>query len=181
MNKIAHAAAAALAAAASSAIAGDGGSFQDYAQVRQVDPQYDRVNAPRKECYSEYVPETRYERSGGRNLAGPVIGGVAGGLLGSRFGKGSGQVASAAAGAMIGTIVGDRLTNHTVVRQEVYEREVRRCREVDNWESRLAGYRVTYEYAGHLYNTLLPYDPGPRLAVNVAVAPDANGRSRWDR
>ena len=42
---------------------------------------------------------------------------------------------------------------------------------VDNWESRIVGYRVTYEYHGHLYTTVLPYDPGPRMPVQVSVAP----------
>ncbi|HEU5282837.1 MAG TPA: glycine zipper 2TM domain-containing protein [Burkholderiales bacterium] len=170
MKPTAIALAAALAAAAPVALAG-GGSFQDTARVKDVDPEYERVNVPRKECYSEYVPESRYERNGGKRLVGPLIGGVAGGLLGSQIGKGNGKVAAAAAGAAIGAIVGDRLSERHAGGDEYYEREVRRCRMVDNWESRIVGYRVTYEYQGHLYTTVLPYDPGPRMPVQVSVAP----------
>jgi uncharacterized protein YcfJ len=161
------------------ALADDGGEFQDYARVREVDPQYERVNVPRKECYSDYVPESRYYRSDNKSLLGPVVGGVAGGLLGSRFGRGDGKVAAAAAGAAVGAIVGDRLQDRGVERVEYGEREVRRCRMVDDWQSRPAGYRVVYEYAGHVYTTVLPYDPGGKLAVNVAVGPaEAHGYAR---
>jgi len=178
MKPTAIALAAALAAAAPVALAGSG-SFQDYARVKDVDPEYERVNVPRKECYSEYVPESSYERRGGKRLVGPLIGGVAGGLLGSQVGKGNGKVAAAAAGAAIGAIVGDRLSERRAGgSDEYYEREVRRCRMVDHWESRIVGYRVTYEYQGHLYTTVLPYDPGPRLPVQVSVVP-AEGRHAY--
>jgi uncharacterized protein YcfJ len=177
MKKLIYAISAAL-AAASPAFAGDGGAFQDYARVRQVDPQYEKVNVQRQECYSDYVPETRYD-SRGSSIAGPLIGGAAGGLLGSRFGRGDGKVASAAVGAVVGAIVGDKVQEGMYSnRAPAYtEREVRRCRMVDDWQSRPAGYRVVYEYGGHLYTTVLPYDPGSRLAVNVSVAP-ADGRYR---
>ena len=74
MKKTAFAVAATLALGAPAAFA-VGGDFEDYARVTNVTPEYDRVNTPRKECYSETVPEYR-ERHG---LVGPLIGGVAGG------------------------------------------------------------------------------------------------------
>lgn len=182
MKKIAFVTAGLLSLANPLAFAHDGGNGREYARVIDVDPVYEQVNMPRKECYSDYVPETRYERRDGDNVAGTVIGGVAGGLLGSRFGHGGGRVASAAVGAVAGAIIGDRLSDRGHRSEVTYEREVRRCREVDNWERRITGYRVTYEYGGREYNTLLPYDPGPRLAVNVAVAPDPDDRrhDRWE-
>ena len=64
--------------------------FEDYAKVTNVTPQYEKVNLPRKECFSEYVPE-REHRHG--SLAGPLIGGIAGGILGAQVGKGTGRVA----------------------------------------------------------------------------------------
>ncbi len=178
MKPTAIALAAALAAAAPIALAG-GGSFQDYARVKDVAPEYERVNVPRKECYSEYVPYDSYERNGGKRLVGPLIGGVAGGLLGAQVGKGNGKVAAAAAGAAIGAIVGDRLSDRRAG-DAYYEREVRRCRLVDNWESRIVGYRVTYEYRGHLYTTVLPYDPGARLPVRVSVVPAEDRHAHYD-
>jgi uncharacterized protein YcfJ len=169
MKRTAIALAAALAAAAPAVLAG-GGSFQDYARVTDVEPEYERVNTPRKECYSEYVPETRYQR-GSRSLVGPLIGGVAGGLLGAQVGKGNGKVAAAAVGAGVGVLVGDRLSSRGTDVVEHGERQVRRCRMADNWETRIVAYRVTYEYQGRSYTTVLPYDPGRRLAVQVHVAP----------
>ena len=181
MKNTAFALAAAL-AASPAAFALEGGEFEDYARVRQVDPQYERVNVPREECYSEYVPDSRYARRGGRTLVGPLIGGVAGGLLGAEVGDGNGKVAAAAVGAAVGAIVGDRLSERGRGYDAYYEREVRRCRMVDDWESRISGYRVVYEYAGHTYTSVLPYDPGRKLAVNVSITPadQASGGRAWD-
>ncbi|MCC7547160.1 MAG: glycine zipper 2TM domain-containing protein [Burkholderiales bacterium] len=170
--------AAALMLAPPLAMAGGPDRFEDYARVREVDPQYERVNVPRKECYSEYEPEVRRQGRSDNGLAGPIIGGVAGGLLGSTVGRGSGRVAAAAVGAAVGAIVGDRLSDRGRGYEEYGEREVRRCRVVDNWESRISGYRVVYEYAGRTYTTILPYDPGRRLAVNIIVEPMLDGYDR---
>jgi len=166
MKRTAFAVAATLAFGAGTAFSG--ADFQDYARVRNVSPQYEQVNVPRQECYSEMVPQKSYRRSD--SLAGPIIGGVAGGLLGSRFGAGNGRVATAAVGAVAGAIVGDRLQNR-VDGVEYSEREVRRCRTVDHFESRLSGYHVAYEYQGRSYTTFLPYDPGASLPVRVSVEP----------
>jgi uncharacterized protein YcfJ len=162
----------ALALAASGVWAG--APYEDYARVRSAMPEYEKVNVPRKECYSEYVPERRYRGSGAESYVGPLIGGVTGGLLGAQVGRGNGKVAASAAGAAIGAIVGDRLSNRSGG-DEFYEREVRRCRMVDSFETRITGYRVTYEYAGRTYSSMLPYDPGPRLPVRVSVEPADDG------
>jgi uncharacterized protein YcfJ len=165
-----------LALSAGTALAG--APYEDYARVRSATPEYEKVNVPRKECFSEYVPERRYRR-GADSYVGPLIGGVTGGLLGAQVGKGSGRVAASAAGAAIGAIVGDRLSNRDSG-EEFYEREVRRCRMVDNFETRITGYRVTYEYAGRTYTTMLPYDPGPRLPVRVSVDPAEGAPHGYD-
>ena len=169
MQRSAFVMATALATATPAALAG-GGGFQDYARVTGIEPQYEQVNVPATECYSEYVPQAAYGSPAGR-LAGPLIGGVAGGLLGAQVGKGNGKVAAAAAGAAIGAIVGDRLAARSAPPAAYYQREVQRCRTVDRWETRIAAYRVTYEYRGYGYTTVLPYDPGPTLPVTVTVTP----------
>ena len=53
------------------------------------------------------------------------------------------------------------------------EEVVQRCdvRYEQEYEERIEGYRVTYEYNGREYTTRLPYDPGERIRVRVAVAP----------
>jgi len=176
MRTTAIAAGVALTLGAPAAFAG-GPAFEDYARVREVTPEYENVSVPRQECYSEVVPQ-HYSR-GGNSIVGPLIGGVAGGLIGSRVGQGNGRVAAAAAGAAVGALVGNQLSNRD--RHEVYsEREVQRCRTVDDWQSRLTGYRVAYEYQGRAYTTILPYDPGQRLPVRVSVEPAADG-DRWGR
>ena len=182
MKRTAIATATALLMGVPAAFAGhDYDGYTDYAHVVDVDPQYERVNVPRKECYTEYEPYSRYQKEH-RSLVGPLIGGVAGGLLGAQVGKGSGRVAASAAGAAVGAIVGDRLGNRDRNRggDEFYEREVRRCRMVDHWESRITGYRVAYEYAGRTYTSVLPYDPGRRLAVRVNVEPAVDSGGRED-
>lgn len=49
------------------------------------------------------------------------------------------------------------------------EREVQRCRTVDNGRMQLQGYEVHYLYDGREQVTTLPYDPGTRVRVNVDV------------
>jgi uncharacterized protein YcfJ len=190
MKKTLFAAATTLTLVSPLAMAGAPDRFEDFARVREVDPQYERINVPRKECYSEYEPEVRRNGRAGNGVVGPLIGGVTGGLLGSTVGKGSGRVAAAAVGAAVGAIVGDRLSDRSRGYEEYDEREVRRCRMVDNWESRISGYRVVYEYAGRTYTSVLPYDPGRKLAVNVIVEPALEDRddrlshhddNRWER
>lgn len=156
-----------------------GRPFTDYARVTEVTPQYERVNLPHKECVSEYVPERAPRR--GDSVIGSLIGGVAGGLLGAQVGRGNGRIASSAAGAAVGAIVGDRLSQRGG--DEYYDREVRRCRQVDHWERRIAGYHVVYQYQGHSYTAILPYDPGPKLAVQVSVTPASGGYADdgWDQ
>jgi uncharacterized protein YcfJ len=176
MSKTTTAAAVSMAMATSVAFAAP--SFDDYARVTQVTPEYQRVSVPRQECYSEVVPERQNHR--GNSLAGTIIGGVAGGLLGAQVGGGNGRVAASATGAVIGAVVGDRLGSRGD-RDEYYEREVRRCRTVDTLEDRVSGYRVAYDYQGRNYVTVLPYDPGSRLPVHVDVAPIVNPGPDYDR
>ncbi len=161
MRQIAIALGAVLIGAGAPAYAGD---FDDYARVVNVTPRYEKVNYPKRECYTEYE-QVRRERS----IGGAVIGGITGGVIGGQIGKGSGRTAAAAVGAITGAIVGDRIDNDDYDR--VVERPVRTCRKVDHWESRVNGYDVTYEYNGRTYTTVMPYDPGDRLPVSVNVTP----------
>jgi uncharacterized protein YcfJ len=138
--------------------------FDDYARVVSVQPQIEKINQPRQECRTEYVPVERQSRGYG----GSIIGGVAGGLLGNQVGGGNGRTAATALGAITGAIVGDRMEND---RTEVAERPVRQCHMVDQWESRTSGYAVTYEYHGHTYTSVMPYDPGNRIKLRVSLNP----------
>lgn len=152
-----------------------GHSEYDYAPVTHVEPivRQVRVETPRRECWDEarYVesrPHISDPAVGGRTLLGGIIGGV----IGHQFGSGRGRDAATVAGAMIGAGVGyDSAARRysSGGREEV----VQRCdvRYEEDYEERIEGYRVTYEYNGREYTTRLPYDPGERIRVRVAVAP----------
>lgn len=158
-----------MAAVLASATAGTfaAADYDDYARVVNVSPQYEQVNRPQQECRTEYVP---VQRRGERGMGGSIVGGVAGGIIGNQVGNGNGRTAATAAGAIIGAIAGDRLENNNaggVVEQQ----PVRQCQNVDRWETRPNGYAVTYEYHGHTYTAIMPYDPGERMRVRVSVTP----------
>lgn len=145
-------------------------SFADYARVRQVEPQYERVNSPREECWTETV-STQQPRESRRSASGAIIGGVVGAALGHQVGKGRGKDAATAVGAIAGAMIGDRWNDRGGDEYETVSRDERRCRNVDQWDNRLTGYRVTYEYAGRRYTSIMPRDPGREVRVNVSVEP----------
>ncbi len=146
-------------------------TFFDNARVRSAEPQYESVSIPRQECSSQVVNETR-QVSGGQNYGGAVVGGVAGALLGNQVGKGHGREAATAVGAVVGALAGNNIANQN--RQDQYQvvpREVTSCRTVNELQTRLTGYRVTYDYRGMQYSTILRDNPGPNLQVRVSVDP----------
>lgn len=81
--------------------------FVDTARVVSSRPIYDRVNEPRRECWTENAQVAPKERS----MTGAMVGGVAGGLLGSQVGGGHGSTVATGAGAVAGAVVGDRVNN----------------------------------------------------------------------
>lgn len=149
--------------------------FDDYARVLRVSPQYEQVNQPVQECRTEYMQvQQQQQQQQQRGIGGSIIGGIAGGILGNQVGGGHGRSAATAAGAIVGAIAGDRMENNNSNNNNnvvVTEQPVRQCRTVDNWQTRTNGYAVTYEYNGHSYTSVMPYDPGERLKVRVSVAP----------
>ena len=151
--------------------------FDDYARVINVTPQLEQVNVPRQECRTEYETSQRQpQREQERSAGGAIIGGLAGSLLGSQVGGGNGKIAAAAVGAITGAIIGDRADNgnnsYNNNPQGDYEsRQVRQCRNIDNWETRTTGYAVTYEYGNRTYTSVMPYDPGSRIKLRVSLTP----------
>jgi len=157
----------------------------DYAQVVSARPIYSsvRVSEPRQECWDErvtYREEVRddYRRSrNGDRVIGAVLGGVIGGAIGHQFSEGSGKKIATAVGVVVGSEIGRNRVNDGYERREHGSREqVRyepRCRTIHDarYEQRIQAYDVTYRYQGQIYRTELPYDPGPRLPVQVDVSP----------
>ncbi len=146
-------------------------TFVDNARVRDVQPQYENINVPRNECTKQWVNEQRPVGEA-PNYGGAVVGGVAGAIVGNQIGQGHGREAATALGAVVGAFTGDRIANGN--RQEQYEvaqREVTSCHVVNDVQPRLTGYRVTYDYRGQQFSTLMPQDPGRSLQVRVSVEP----------
>lgn len=154
---------------AAAAVAAHAETYFDNARVRRVDPQYESVSVPRNECTSQVVNEV-HRTGGGPQYGGAVIGGVAGALIGNQVGRGHGREAATALGAVVGAFTGDRMANADETYQEV-PREVTSCRTVSEVQTRVAGYRVEYEYHGQSYTTMLHDRPGPDLQVRVSVDP----------
>lgn len=150
--------------ALATAAAADAAEFDDYARVLSVTPQVEQVNYPQQECRTEYVPIQRQ-----RGIGGSIVGGLAGGIIGNQVGGGSGRTVATAAGAIAGAIVGDRIENNQA--GATGHQPVQQCRTVDNWQSRISSYAVTYEYRGHTQTSVMPYDPGERLRLRVSFAP----------
>lgn len=161
--------------------------FEDYARVVSATPQVEQVNRPRQDCHTEYVQVEKQvpinnanNNTGNRSATGAIIGGVAGALLGNQVGGGNGRTAATAVGAIAGAITGDRIDNNGANANNqgytttVTEQPVRRCKTVDQWETRNTGYTVNYEFHGRTYSTIMPNDPGKRLRVRVTVNPEVN-------
>jgi uncharacterized protein YcfJ len=150
----------------------DYGSEYDYAPVTRVEPivRQVRIETPRRECYDEvrHVDE-RPPQVAGRALLGGIIGGV----IGHQIGSGRGNDAATVAGAVIGAGIGADSAKREYGSRTTREERVERCdvRYEHDYEERIEGYRVTYEYNGREYTTRMPYDPGERIKVRVAVAP----------
>ncbi|MCO6441914.1 MAG: glycine zipper 2TM domain-containing protein [Nitrococcus mobilis] len=167
---------AASAALAPVAQATDYGNYgMDYARVIHVEPIYREVavTTPQRECYEQPVYHNyRVNRDGDGALAA-IVGGVVGGVIGHNLGRGRHRAPVTIAGTLAGVGIG-----HSMARQrnDYYAEQVsyrRVCQVVHDtrYERHVDGYDVTYRYRGETYHTRMPYDPGPRLRVQVDVTP----------
>jgi len=156
---------------ATAAIGAQAQTFIDNARVRSVEPQYESVSVPREVCTQQVVNEVQRTGSG-HNVAGAIVGGVLGGVLGRQVGGGTGRdvatVVGAVAGAAAGNHIGGQYGYDQV--QEV-QRPVTNCRTVHEVQNRINGYRVSYDYHGQMYTTVMPHDPGRHMQVRVSLDP----------
>jgi uncharacterized protein YcfJ len=113
---------------------------------------------------------TSYEER--RSPGGAILGGLTGGLIGNTIGRGNGRAASTAVGAVIGALVGDNIANRDSSAVAV-TRPVQRCQIVESYRQVLTGYQVTYSYNGRYRTVVLPYDPGPRVPIEIGVTGSA--------
>jgi uncharacterized protein YcfJ len=137
-----------------------------WAEVLRVDPVYAAVQQPpQQQCYPQTV--TRRDNN---HTGGTVLGAIVGGVLGSTVGKGDGRTAATVAGAVAGGAVGNRVS---AAHDQDYTTQQTVCRPVDNYapQQQIVAYDVEYRYRGEVYMSRLPYDPGERMRVRVAVSP----------
>ncbi len=151
-----------------------------YADVLQVLPRHRSVqlSAPQYLCNSQPYRYEQYHQSNSsyyNGTAGAVVGGVIGGALGAQVSRGSGRAVATAIGAVIGADVGRRHFGsqlHDDYRYQQRHHGNTCYSQVQHYQQVQAdGYDVYYRLHGRDYHTVLPYHPGNRLAVTVAVAP----------
>ena len=184
MKKLAFAIASLCTAASASALATE--SFTDRARVISSRPIHDRIPVSREECWNDVqrgYEERRVTRSDTGAAIGPgtVLGAVIGGVAGHQIGSGRGNDAATAAGAVIGGLIGNQADRdqgrvgpggrYSEVERVPVERNVERCRTVNEVREATLGYEVRYEYGGRQFTTRLDRDPGRNLRVNVSIAP----------
>lgn len=146
-----------LAAACSTALA------TEYGTVISTTAVTAQVAVPQQQC-TEQQALVQPRTSGGGALLGALVGGV----VGHGIGDGLGRAAATGLGAVAGSVVGDRVEAANTPAQAV---PVRSCQTLTSYENRVIGYDVTYEYNGQRHLTRVAQDPGPRIALNVTVAP----------
>jgi uncharacterized protein YcfJ len=160
--------------------------YTDRARVLSVRPITERIPVSREECWNDRqrgYEERRVTRTDTGAPIGPgtVLGAIVGGVAGHQVGSGRGNDAATAAGAVIGGLIGNQVDRDqgnvrpgervTEVERVPVERNVQRCRVVDEVREAAVGFDVRYEYAGRQYTTRLPHDPGRNLRVRVDVQP----------
>jgi uncharacterized protein YcfJ len=161
-------------------------SFGDRARVTSVRPVHERIPVAREECYNEtqrVYEERRVTRSDTGAAIGPgtVLGAVVGGVIGHQFGNSSGgRDRGTAAGAIVGGLVGNQVDRDrgnagpgstTEVERVPVDRNVERCRTVNEVREATLGYDVEYEVLGRRFMTRMPHDPGRFVRVRVDVQP----------
>ena len=174
----------ALASAATLSTAAFAESYPDRARVINARPVMERIPVTREECWNDRVrgyEERRVTRSdtGAPIGAGTVLGAVVGGVVGHQVGNGRGNDVATGAGAVVGGLIGNQYDRNngappervTEVERVPVERDVQRCRTVNEVRESPVGYDVRYEYNGRQFVTRTPQDPGRFLHVHVEVQP----------
>jgi len=129
----------------------------DMARVVSSTPVVQQISEPQQVCSS--TPVAR-QPSG----AGALLGAVTGGVVGNAIGAGSGNAAATALGVVGGAMLGDRVEAGNSAPYYVQDCSTQLVTRSINV------YNVVYEYAGRQYSVMLPSDPGPTLAVQIAPA-----------
>jgi uncharacterized protein YcfJ len=159
--------------------------FGDRARVVSAHPIVERIPVSREECWNDRVrtyEDRQVTRTDTGAAIGPgtVLGAVVGGVLGHQVGSGRGNTAATIAGTAVGGLVGNQYdranggpppVQTTEVERVPVDRNVERCRTVQEVREATVGYDVRYDYNGRQFTTRLPNDPGRFVHVRVDVQP----------
>jgi uncharacterized protein YcfJ len=150
----------------------------DRARVVDVQPIYEsvRYEVPSEQCHQERVAVPRRHRA---SATTPIIGAILGGVLGNAVGhnKRNKQVGTVIGAVLGGSIGADIARRHHTNDRDDNRRERYQTQEVcetsyeTRMENRVAGYNVSYVYAGTTYQTQMDRDPGDSIRVRVRVRP----------
>ena len=144
-----------------SAFSASAASFEDTARVLSVQEKTSQSNNRHQVCDGDQA------KSGGPGV-GTLIGAVAGGLLGAQVGRGNGRVAASAGGAVVGALAGNHLENNN-------QGGGRNCYMADDYQTRVIGYDVTYDYNGRVLTDFFPTAPnGGTIQVRVNLTPSVS-------
>ena len=167
-----------------STYAGRDGYYDDryggYGDDRYNDRYYDGYGNDRYGDRYDPYGRSQVGTTAGGNIA-TVIGGIVGAAIGSQVGGGSARYATAAIGSMVGGMAGRQIYEAGQrERYPVRSGTVRVCDPVPQGgygsyrtaDNRVAGYDVTYEYAGRQFQTRTDYHPGDTIRVRVEVRPE---------
>src|SRR4051812_46839042 len=159
-------------------------TFGDRARVVSVHPVVERIPVSREQCWNDrvrgYEDRTVTRTDTGAAIgAGTVLGAIVGGVAGHQVGSGRGNDAATAAGAVIGGLVGNQIDREqgnlrpgervTEVQRVPVERNVERCKVVQETREATVGYDVRYDYLGRQFTTRMPRDPGRFVRLNVDI------------
>jgi uncharacterized protein YcfJ len=160
-------------------------TFTVDARVISSRPIVERIPVSREECWNEH--QRAYENravtrtdTGAAIGPGTVLGAVVGGVIGHQFGNSSGgRDRGTAAGAIVGGLVGNQVDRQnaappeqvTEVERVPVDREVKRCRTVEEVREATVGFDVRYEYMGRKLATRVDRDPGRFLTLRVDLTP----------
>jgi uncharacterized protein YcfJ len=142
------------------AFSANAASFEDSARVLSVQEKTTQSNNRHQVCDGDQAT------SSGPGV-GTLIGAVAGGLLGAQVGQGNGRVAASAGGAVVGALTGNHLENNN--------QGGRNCYMADDYQTRVVGYNVSYEYQGRTFTDFFQNAPnGDTIKVRVNLTPSVS-------
>jgi len=145
-------------------------TFTQWAPVVRATPVYVHVSEPRQQCWTERVTTSEYIDRNGVPLA-DITDGITGGTL-NRVPRGDNSPGSGTSVAITGSTLAASIDRARAgITVAPVTRDVERCRTIDAGRDVLDGYDVTYRYQDRDLTTRLPYPPGDRIPLRVAVEP----------